>query len=284
MGKRGGGTSPPAGDVATENGLGGDVAHTKDVQFATPAGKALIPAGKFMMGCLSGDGDCTVDESPQHQIDLPAYYMDITEVTAAAYKKCVDVGKCTKPDSSSYCSPRYYGTYGASGKEQHPVNCVNWLQADTFCKWTDAKGRLPTESEWEKAARGGLHGKKYPWGDQTPTCTPGQPNTVVWGDGSNTDGCGTDSTWAVGTGSSKNTYGLYDMSGNVWEWVNDWYGDSYYGSSPASNPQGPGSGSVRVKRGGSFDEVTSLRASSRDVFKPSYVGGSVGFRCARSLP
>ena len=245
-----------------------------------PTGMALIPAGSFKMGCVVGDNACSSSESPQHTVTLAAYYMDVTEVTVAAYMKCVDAGKCTKP---SICSG--HATYGVVGKAQHPVNCVKWTQADAYCKWTDAKGRLPTEAEWEKAARGGLDGKQYPWGDQTPTCTPGQPNTVVWSSGGN--GCGKASTWAVGTGSSKNGYGLYDMSGNVWEWVNDWYSGSYYGASPASNPTGPASGSVRVVRGGGFYYFNPavLRASVRgDFYDPSAYDVGLGFRCSRSLP
>ena len=245
-----------------------------------PEGMALIPAGSFKMGCVAGDSNCNSSEKPQHTVTLSAYYIDKTEVTVAAYKKCVDAGKCGAPSCTSS-----YKTYGVSGKEQHPVNCVNWTQADAYCKWTDAKGRLPTEAEWEKASRGGLEGKIYPWGDQSPTCTPGQPNTVVWYDNGGY-GCGKDSTWAVGAGSAPNGYGLYDMSGNVWEWVNDWYGSSYYGTSAATDPQGPGSGSYRVYRGGGFYDIGAyyLRSSRRFDDDPSDAYGDLGFRCSRSYP
>lgn len=258
----------------------GEVCAGGVCKAGAPAGMVLIPAGSFKMGCVpAGDASCSAGEKPQHSVTLSAYYIDKTEVTVAAYKKCVDAGKCSLPS----CNPSDYKTYGVNGKEQHPVNCVTWSQADAYCKWTDPKGRLPTESEWEKAARGGLDGKVYPWGDQSPACTPGQPYTVVWGGAGN--GCGKNSTWAVGTGSSPNGYGLYDMSGNVWEWVNDWYSSSYYDSSPATDPKGPVSGPNRVFRGGSFvNFADSLRASQRAYFSPGLVVGFLGFRCAKSLP
>ena len=249
-------------------------------KVGTPDGMALIPAGSFKMGCVPGDFDCYSGESPQHTVMLHAYYMDVYEVTVAKYKACVDAGKCTAPKSGG----SYYN-WGKSGREQHPVNGVTWFQSDAYCKWTDAKAHLPTEAQWEKAARGGLDGKKYPWGDANPTCTPGQSNTAVWY-GNGYYGCGTGYTWPIGTGSGKNGYGVYDMAGNVWEWAADWYGSSYYGSSPASNPAGPGSGSDRVGRGGGFDyyDAGSLRASRRGYAYPSYDDYALGFRCSRSIP
>ncbi|MSP93415.1 MAG: hypothetical protein EXR79_16750 [Myxococcales bacterium] len=253
-------------------------------EAGAPDGMVLIAAGSFKMGCVPGDGDCYDDEAPQHSVTLDAYYMDVHEVTVAKYQACVAAGKCVAPGSSGYCSPSQYGTYDASGKTQHPVNCVTWSQADAYCKWTDAKAYLPSEAQWEKAARGGLDSKKFPWGDAGPTCTPGKPNTAVWASG--VIGCGKGGTWAVGTGSSKNGYGLYDMSGNVWEWVSDWYSSSYYGASPATNPPGPGSGSSRVVRSGSCynDYPAGLRASKRFDIIPSVLGVGLGFRCSRSFP
>ena len=263
--------------TACNDDAGGDFADNSGSMI-------LIPAGPFLMGCVPGDSACNGGEKPQHSVTLNAFYIDKTEVTAEAYKQCVDAGKCTAPKSpSSSCSPSFYGTFGNSSKTNHPVNCVDWNQALAYCKWTDGKGRLPTEAEWEKAARGGLSDKVYPWGDQAPTCTPSQSNTAVYySDGS---GCGKDSAWAVGTGSSANGYGLYDMAGNVWEWTADWYSSSYYGSSPASDPQGPSSGSDRVVRGGRFSsDAVNLRSSHRDLYGPSGAGYYLGFRCSRSYP
>jgi formylglycine-generating enzyme required for sulfatase activity len=256
-----------------------------------PDGMVLVPAGKFLMGCVPGDSLCNGDESPRHEVTLEAYYIDVNEVTVARYKSCLDLNECTPPDSGPVEGHMHDGlNWNKVGREQYPVNGVNWKQADAYCKW--AGGRLPTEAEWEKAARGGLEGKKFPWGDESPTCAPGQKNTTVWYDFPwfNTDlggyGCGTGLTWAVGTGSAPNGYGLNDMTGNVWEWVGDWYSSPYYGVSPTSNPQGPGSGTKRVVRGGGYVlyYASDLYLSRRDKNSPSDSGPPLGFRCAKSWP
>lgn len=241
-----------------------------------PTPMALIPAGSFNMGCV-GDLNCDPSEKPQHVVMLDAFYVDIYEVTVAKYKACVDAGKCTLPFGAGKT-----GNWGKLDKEQHPIDWLAWEQADVYCKWTDPKGHLPTEAQWEKAARGGLGGKKFPWGDSDPTCESGQQNTAVWYEGG--AGCGTGSDWAVGTGSAKNGYGLYDMSGNGLEWTADWYDAKYYSISPATNPPGPASGSAKVKRGGDYDSTKAyeLRASSRPV--AAVWDTHAGFRCAKTFP
>ena len=226
-----------------------------------------IPAGEFEMG--SNDGGS--DEKPVHIVYLDAYWMDETEVTNAMYAKCVGAGECDKP-GGNYYNDSFYAN--------HPVVNVDWGNAQAYCAWLvlstgSEQIRLPTEAEWEKAARGGLEGKKYPWGDSPPVCSQNTENGAQFSDCS-------DRTVEVSSFNS-NGYGLYDMSGNLWEWVNDWYSESYYANSPSNNPTGPSSGMYRVLRGGSWNyEDDFLRSANRYRFDPTelrHFGN--GFRCAR---
>ena len=240
-----------------------------------------IPGGTFMMGSDSGSSI----EQPVHQVTVPSFEMNRTEVTVTQYQACVDDGVCTEPDDytvSSYCN------WGQVGREDHPVNCVDWFQAVDFCTWVG--GRLPSEAEWEYAARGGGQGITYPWGNDSPSCT-----YAVMDEGGR--GCGMDRTWAVCSKTAGNTtQGLCDMAGNVWEWVQDWYHGSYdCDANPGATNCGSGgiapsdgsawetpSGSDRVGRGGGFDDdAAGLRAAGRGSAGPSVRSGSVGFRCAR---
>lgn len=226
--------------------------------------EVLIPAGSFWMGCNEAmDDDCNSDEHPYHEVYLDGYYIDVTEVTQGAFKECVDAGVCDIP--GCYWNP--------AGTPDHPVVCIDWNDAKTYCEW--AGKRLPTEAEWEKAARGN-DGRKYPWGNEDATCEYAVMD----------DGCGTGGTLPVCSKSpaGDSPYGLCDMAGNVWEWTADWYDSEYYDASPANNPTGPNSGFVRVLRGGGFfSYVYFLRVSLRYVYYPSfdYIFG-LGFRCARS--
>ena len=232
-----------------------------------PAGPmAPIPAECFDMGDPFSEGWSW--ERPVHNVCIIAFEMDVYEVTNAQYRACVEAGTCTVPDSfSSYTRPSYYGNpiYG-----DFPVIRVNWHQAKAYCTW--AGKRLPTEAEWEYAARGGLEGKRYPWGD---TISGTDANYWYSGDPWDND------TSPVGY-YAPNGYGLYDMAGNVWEWVNDWYQEDYYAESPVNDPPGPLSGTYRVLRGGSwFYEARFLRVAYRGVKAPGDVSDSFGFRCAR---
>ncbi len=224
-----------------------------------------IPGGPFLMGSNSGG----LDEQPVHQVDVPAFEMTKTEVTVEQYQACVDDGVCTEPDQ---CGSDY--NWGVAGREDHPVNCIDWFQAVDFCTWV--VGRLPAEAEWEYAARGGGQDITYPWGNDSPSCTYAVMNDIG-------SGCGEGRTWAVCSKTAGNTgQGLCDMAGNVWEWVQDWYHSDYNGAPSDGSAWEDPSGSYRVLRGGSFATIAfNLRASVRVDVVPSYRDEILGCRCAR---
>ena len=222
----------------------------------------LIPGGSFMMGCVPGDSNCSDDERPRHRVTLDSFYMDKYEVTQGEYERVMGKNPSSHQDCGSNC----------------PVENVSWNDAQSYCK--KVSKRLPTEAEWEYAARGGLEDAKYPWGDEEASCSRAVMQDPLTLD---INGCGIAGTWPVGSKpKGKNGYGLYDMTGNVWEWCSDWYGSDYYSSSPANNPAGPSSRSARVLRGGSWvNESRNLRASNRGINAPTYGLNVIGFRCVR---
>ena len=221
----------------------------------------LIPAGEFQMGSDDGEDN----EKPVHTVYVDAFYMDIYEVTNAQFEKFLE----------SKGRIRIHWSLGHPGFS-HPNNPVigEGPLAMAYCEW--AGKRLPTEAEWERAARGGLEGKKYPWGDEPPDETRANFNRSR--------------RYPMPVGSyPPNGYGLCDMMGNVREWVSDWYRPDYYQNSPKRNPQGPDSGfhGWRVVRGGDWDYTAEhLRVSTRRGDSPKSVrmgGYSFGFRCAKSV-
>jgi len=240
-----------------------------------------VPAGEFTMG--NDDSD-----APIHTVYLDAFWIDQTEVTNKQYKACVYAGTCEPPsDISSYTHPSYYGN---PEFDNYPVMYVNWDKANRYCKvWTEETGgSLPTEAEWEKAASWGeLKQEKYvyPWGNDFDGSLVNFCDgncTFDWADKNSNDGYA-DTSPVKSYPSGQSPYGAYDMAGNVWEWVNDWYSDTYYKNSSSSNPQGPDTGQYRVLRGGSwYDNDSYARSASRDGYDPSFTNLSIGFRCARS--
>jgi formylglycine-generating enzyme required for sulfatase activity len=221
-----------------------------------------VSEGEFLMGSLGGTGEA--DEKPQHTVYLDAYWIDRTEVTNRMYALCVADGACQPPaNDSSYTRSNYYGN---AEYENYPVIYVDWNDASAYCEWAGA--RLPTEAEWEKAARG-TDGRTYPWGESTPTCSL-----------ANRSGCEGDTAPVGSYASGASPYGALDMAGNVWEWVNDWYNSGYYSQSPERNPPGPSSGQDRVLRGGSWsDDENNLHTTLRLRVVPRYPNVSIGFRC-----
>ncbi len=262
---------------------------------APPEGMVLIPDGTFWMGCNpSKDAVCAenynnyyVDEGPQHKVTLSAYYMDVTEVTVTQYKACMAAGACTAPSANwSFCNS------GVSGKEQDPVNCVDWTQSRQYCQWRGAGFDLPTEAQWEMAARGDCakNGstasdpncksamRTYPWGETAATCT----YAVTHINGG--IGCNAGGTWPVGSKPAGDSpYGLHDMAGNVSEWTRDWYGN--YLAKDQTDPTGPASAFGWVYRGGDFGgNGISVRSAGRDWGNASTNDSAHGVRCSWSKP
>lgn len=223
-----------------------------------------VPAGEFTMGVDGG----YEDEQPEHIVYLDEFWIDQTEVTNAMYTKCVAAGVCSYPRYSGSLTRSSY--YGNPEYKDYPVIYVNWYQARDYCEWTERA--LPTEAQWEKAARG-EDKRIYPWNDDNYGKKRGNTDWSI-GD--------TDKVGSYPDGASP--YGVLDMAGNVQEWVNDWYGDNYYSSSPYANPQGPASGNDKVMRGGSFPFYlyTDVRTANREFNATGNLYYNIGFRCAFS--
>jgi formylglycine-generating enzyme required for sulfatase activity len=224
----------------------------------------LVPAGSFSMGSNKLSGDA----KPEHKIYLDAYYIDKYEVTNQQYKSfCDQTGHAYPPDAGFAGISDYFFKY-----PNYPVVRVSWDDAQAYAVW--AGKRLPTEAEWERAAKGNEYNRLYPWGDNV---NASHANIAGTGDGY---------VYTAPVGSFPDgisPVGCYDMAGNVWEWCSDRYSSTYYSSSPTRNPQGPFGGSNRVLRGGSWNSSSSYASRAyRGNFLPSYQVNNFGFRCART--
>ncbi len=299
-------TAPPAARAESAAAATSSPARPLEI----PAEMALIPGGRFVMGA----GDGFSHEAPPHEVLLEPYFLDLHEVTNAQFAAFVQAtGYRTEAERWGWSvvfspdtdereraaeAPWWAKVEGADwrhpsgpgstidGRESNPVVQVSWHDAEAYCRW--AGKRLPTEAEWEFAARGGLEGSPYPWGDDlTPD---GRWMANIWqgffpGESDPKDG----HAGLASVGSySPNGYGLHDMAGNVWEWCADWYGPSYYATSPPKNPQGPPAGEEKVLRGGSFlcsaQYCIGYRVAHRNKATPDSGLDNVGFRCAVSAP
>jgi formylglycine-generating enzyme len=253
---------------------------------------APIPAGSFVMGSDTG----AADEGPVHAVHLAAFAIAVQPVTNAQYARfvretgyrtpavddlplVVRAGGQAREDTFRTAAGGYAWTGGQPppGRLDHPVTLVRWEDASAYCRWLSQTlgklSRLPTEAEWEKAARGGLDRQKYPWGDE-----PADDRANFLCDSAHRSAQGTSPSGTY----PPNEYGLFDMAGNVWEWVLDWYDSAYYSISPEANPSGPDTGGYRIVRGGGWlsSDPAMLTCSHRHQVPPDTYSYGIGFRVA----
>lgn len=266
----------PDADPSDEAGSGSGDGSGQDAPMV------VLEAATFQMGCDPAvDAICSdqaqhphiLTERPIHEVSLSAFAIDVHEVTLAAYSTCVEGGGCTPPGENwPECNVL------AADHDDHPVDCVTPQQAQAFCTWVGK--RLPTEAEWEYAARGDDQ-RIYPWGSMLPDCSVANIHFAEHA------GCGTGDTYAVGSlPGGQSPFGLMDMSGNVAEIVADYFSADYYEQSPSMDPTGPESGDMWVLRGGGYNfplDPWMLRVSARTTVDDTVPSPQIGFRCAADV-
>jgi formylglycine-generating enzyme required for sulfatase activity len=253
--------APPVEKAAKELATGQKPSQETPGATKPPEGAmVVVPAGEFLMGSAAGDSD----EQPEHKVYVDSFSMDVYEVTVGQYAAFLQAKGIDQPSD--------WKTMNQPAHQKRPIANVDSTDASAYCKW--AGKRLPTEAEWEKAARG-TDGRLYPWGNDPPTPLHANFGKTEW----NNHGV----LAPVGTfEAGKSPYGIYDMAGNVWEWVSDWYDYNYYKVSPAQNPTGPSSGGTKAIRGGSwYSNPRAMRSSNRSLISPTDQGLN-GFRCAKT--
>ena len=274
--------------------------HHAVLSSDVPDDMVLVPAGEFLMGSPAGT-DGLPDEQPQRRVYLSSFLIDRYEVTNEAYAKFVKTTGHRIPENPNPSSTLWIDKAPMAGIERHPVVNVSWDDAVSYCRWMGK--RLPTEAEWEKAARG-VDERRYPWGNDWDIT---KANSASYWAGRTVEfssGAEWEAFWIKGEGAklakekgvkgevltmpvgsfpqSLSPYGLYDMAGNVAEWVQDWYDPNYYRSAPLSNPSGPERGAIKAMRGGSWlKPAVSLRAADRDWGTVDSRPSGTGFRCAK---
>ncbi len=231
----------------------------------------LVPGGPFTMGSDEG----LPNERPVRIVTLDAYYIDQYEVTLSLYRKFLEAEK--------QASPPTWDDEAATTVGDRPAVGMSWSAASAYCQW--AGKRLPTEAEWEKAARG-TDGRRYPWGEMQPFVDIANYNRGMWVSEAVTLVAVTSGLEGMSVrhglkGGGKSPFGLSHMAGNAAEWVADWYGRDYYQQSPEKNPSGPATGDKRVIRGGSWADLpAALRVTARLSAEPDFEDRTIGFRCA----
>ncbi|MEK6633292.1 MAG: SUMF1/EgtB/PvdO family nonheme iron enzyme [Nitrospirota bacterium] len=243
----------------------------KEVKGKDGAPMVLIPEGPFPMGVPHGDRDGGRDEYPRHDVFVNNFYIDKFELTNSRYLEFVKATNHRIPQNPKNATRNLWqGDTITESLADRPVVNVDWADAQAYCQW--AGKRLPTEAEWEKAAKGTAD-RRFPWGNVEPT------NKHL---NFNQQWIGEKTLMPVGSYElGKSPFGVYDMAGNVWEWVNDWYDAKYYEKSPAKNPTGPETGTKRVLRGSGWqNETPTVRIFTRVDSDPTIRNESTGFRCA----